>query len=695
MYETALKIVNVVEDIHRKKYLLPAIQREFVWESYKIERLFDSLMRDYPISSFLFWSVEKENVKKYQFYEFLREFHARDNKHNPKADVNGEEDILAVLDGQQRLTSIYIALKGSLAEKLPRKRWYNDEAYPQKRLYVNLVKKSKSSDLEYNFKFLSDNEADTNDENNYWFRVGEILNLKEPGDVSNYLTEFVFDEYDKEKRKFANKVLFKLHSIIFLTPSISYYKESSQSLDKVLNIFIRINSGGTILTYSDLLLSIATAQWKHKDAREEINNFVDRINKIGNGFNFNKDFVLKSCLVLNDFSDIAFKVDNFNKSNMLKIEENWENVSDAVKLAVKLIATFGYNRDNLTSNNSIIPIAYYLYKINATNSFVDSSHNIIQKNNIRRWLLLSLVKRVFGGQPDSVLIPIRRLINDNLEDFPVTQIIKQFEGTNKSLLFSDEDIEKLSGYKYGKNFTFSVLSLLYPNLDYRNLFHIDHIYPKSLMSKRSLRQRGYSEEKIEKYINYVNFLGNLQLLEANYNTEKSNTEFEIWLNEIFIDEQNLKDFKIKNFIPNVNLDFDNFIEFFEEREKLIMKEFKRILQLKKKLISDSPDNKILLNSKLVNMNKSLKAPFRFEHNGVIDDFKELINQLKEFNNNYKFGSSGDGEITIQGQNGSVYVRKYRRNLKWRLIYRINSKVYDPIYKFDMKSVIKEITTSDI
>lgn len=293
-YETALKISDIINDVHKGKYLLPAIQREFVWGPYQIERLFDSLMRDYPISSFLFWKVEKDKVNDYEFYEFLRNYHERDNIHNPKANITGEEEITAVLDGQQRLTSLYIALKGTYAYKLPRKRWDNDLAYPKRKLYLNLVKSAEESELEYDFNFLTKIEV-KNDENNYWFPVGKILDLKEPGDVSEYLTEFVFDDYTKEARKLANKTLFKLHNIIHEKGSISYYQEKSQLLDKVLNIFIRINSGGTILSYSDLLLSIATAQWETKDAREEIISFVDQINSIGDGFNFNKDFVLKAC----------------------------------------------------------------------------------------------------------------------------------------------------------------------------------------------------------------------------------------------------------------------------------------------------------------------------------------------------------------------------------------------------------------
>jgi len=577
-YETALKISDVVNSIHKKKYLLPGIQREFVWNTYQIERLFDSIMRNYPISSFLFWQVDKESVNDYEFYEFLREFHERDKRHNSKADVSGEEGITAILDGQQRLTSIYIALKGSFAEKLPRKRWDNDLAYPKKKLYLNLVNKSADSELEYDFNFLTDEEASENDENSYWFRIGDILNLKEPGEVNSYLIRNqIFQNYTPEQAEFANNALFKLHNVIHITPLISYYKEQSQSLDKVLNIFIRINSGGTVLSYSDLLLSIATAQWEEKDAREEIIKFVDEINDIGGGFNFNKDFVLKSSLVINEFSDFAFKVDNFNKANMLKIEQNWDALTSAIRIAVKLVSSFGYNRETLTSNNAIIPIAYYLYKIGASESYPTSTRNLADKEKIKKWLILSLVKRAFSGQPDNVLRPIRKIILENHDNFPTELIIDKFKGTTKSLLFSTEDIENLTHYKYGQGFTFSILSLLYPQLDYSNQFHIDHIFPKSLFTKAKLRKRGISEEDIETFYDWFNYIGNLQLIGAIPNIEKKDIEFKIWLNKIYPDQRNQDQFKEVHYIPNVELDFENFIEFFEEREKLLIAEFSKIL----------------------------------------------------------------------------------------------------------------------
>ncbi|MCK5296551.1 MAG: DUF262 domain-containing protein, partial [Alphaproteobacteria bacterium] len=413
-YETALKIVDIVDGIN-KKYLLPAIQRELVWKPEQIEMLFDSLMRDYPIGSFLFWSVENKRVKDFKFYEFIREYHEKTNKHNAKANINGRQNITAILDGQQRLTSLFIGLKGSYSYKTYRMRADNPRAYTERKLYINLVREAKdNSGKKYNFQFLTEDEANIKDTDNYWFCVGEILNFKEYSDITNYLiANITYNDdynYNKQQGLLSNRILSRLYEVVHVKGIISYYQEKSQELDKVLNIFIRINSGGTELSYSDLLLSIATAQWKEKDARAEIIKITDEINDIGDGFNFSKDFILKSCLVLNDFKNIAFKVDNFNNKNMAKIEKNWDSITSSIRQAVQLVSSFGYNKQTLKSNNAVIPIAYFLYNNELTDSFVSSTKNAKDRKNIKRWLDLSLIKRVFGGQSDNILKKIRKII---------------------------------------------------------------------------------------------------------------------------------------------------------------------------------------------------------------------------------------------------------------------------------------------
>lgn len=573
-----ISIKTAVTNIDKKQYLLPAIQREFVWSTEQIETLFDSIMRGYPISSFLFWEVNQDNIPKYQFYEFVRNYHERDNRHNEKANLAGEKSVTAILDGQQRLTSLYIGLKGSYSYKMPRMRWDNDAAFPKRKLCLNLLCKPENADLEYDFQFLTDDEIAQKDVDSFWFVVGDILLFTKPGDVNNYLIKNgILKISDEDKALFANNSLYQLYTVVN-EPSINFFLEESDTLDKVLNIFIRVNSGGTQLSYSDLLLSIASAQWKNKDAREEITKFVDEINKLGDGFNIDKDFVLKSCLVLSDFKDIAFKVDNFNQQNMLKIEDNWDSIKDAIKISYNLLTSFGYNRDSLTSNNAIIPIAYYIKKIGNPQNFYIA--NIYDKDRelIFKWLITGLLKRVFSGQPDNVLRPIREVIKNSNGRFPLNEIIEKQKGTSKSFIFNDDEIENLFCYQYGNAFTYSILAMLYPSLNFRGKFHEDHIFPKSLFTEKKLIKLGVPEEHIQFYLDNYNYIANLQLLEGIPNQEKSKRMFAEWIMEAFPNKTNREAYMERNYIPNCSLEITNFKEFIMKRTELITKAIKNMLK---------------------------------------------------------------------------------------------------------------------
>ena len=528
-FQTPLPIADVIENINRKHYLLPAIQREFVWtrnNGEQILRLFDSLMREYPIGSFLFWKVEKDRIKDFQFYEFVRDYSEMDSTHNPKADVKGQEGVTCVLDGQQRLTALFIGLKGTYSYKIPWKRWDNPEAFPPRKLHLNLLARAIDQDLLYDFRLLTAEEAAHNDENTFWFEVGRILDFKELYQVNDFLIEQGLSQKPVEAFKFANQTLFKLFDVTHKGRIINYYLETSQELDKVLQIFIRVNSGGTQLSYSDILLSIATAQWKTRDARQEITTFVDEINRIGEGFDFDKDFVLKSSLVLSDITDIAFKVDNFNVTNTKAIEDKWDHISRAIRLSVELVSSFGYNSDTLTSANAMIPIAYHIMKLGNPAGFVLADRYRADRDKIRFWLMTSLLKRAFGGTPDTVLRPIREIIQkEGAGSYPLVTIIDRFKGTNKSITFTNEDVQNLLRSRYGDPYTFSILALLYPTFDFRNRFHQDHIFPRKFFRKSEMRKRGIPEDRWGQYQDNQDLIGNLQLLEWLPNEEKSSEDF--------------------------------------------------------------------------------------------------------------------------------------------------------------------------
>lgn len=580
-YQTALTIASVMNDIQSRKYLLPSIQREFVWSQGQIETLFDSLMRGYPINSFLFWEVPEEKINSFRFYEFLRDYHQKDSRHNPVADTNGLHGLTAILDGQQRLTSIYIGLKGTYASKLLYYRWNNPKAYPKKKLYLNLLSESGDEDNLYQFKFLTDSEVEqaNNSGNAFWFRVGEVLNFRDLSDAADFILDNkALENASREQLKTANRILAQLYHVIHKEGTISPYIEKSDNLEKVLNIFIRVNSGGTPLSYSDLLLSFATAQWDMLDAREEINGLVDELNHIGREFAVTKDIVLKSCLVLCDIPNIRFRVENFNRENMLKIENRWEDIKKALHLTLELVASFGFNRDNVSANNALIPIAYYLFQIGNPDNFVNAGKYEKDRQAIKRWFIRALLLHVFGASPDGLLSALRDIIRREYENgFPLDSIVSHFVGTYRDHTFTEDSVSNLLNSKYSSGDTLIILSLLYPWVDLRNNFHVDHIHPKSKFTTWQYGKMGLNEDQAYMYSERVNSLANLQLLDSLPNIEKSNMPFKQWMDENYSDPEKRKAYMEKHFIPDVDFDFSNFIEFFKQREQLIFDKLRGIL----------------------------------------------------------------------------------------------------------------------
>ena len=263
---------------------------------------------------------------------------------------------------------------------------------------------------------------------------------------------------------------------------------------------------------------------------------------------------------------------------MLKIEKKWDYISDSLRLAVLLIASFGFNYRTLVSNYAVIPIAYYLLRKGVPSNFVQSSNYEDDRRTIKRWLIIALLKQIFGGQPDNVLRPIRSVIQDNTGKFPLEEIKDNLKGTPKSMKVDEEEIKNLLSLKYGQRYTFLVLSLLYPTLDYRNQFHQDHISPKSFFSSsKKLTNKGIAQESHEFYLENYNYIGNIQLLEGIPNQEKLNMDFKKWFEKANPDDQSKREYRAKHYIPDVELSFGNFEEFFNKREELILKKLKEIL----------------------------------------------------------------------------------------------------------------------
>lgn len=572
-------IKNLIKKIDNNEYVLPALQREFVWKPEQIERLFDSIMKGYPIGSFLFWNVQNENINKYEFYNILKEYHQRDARHNTKINISHKDSVTAILDGQQRITSIYIALKGTYSYKIKGAWKNNDNAYPSRQLYLNIVSPNldTNKDVQFDFRFLTNEEAEDFTEDTLWYPVSDILQF-EVGEMFTVIARYQelyrknFPNESVEKTSYIMNSLGTLHQMME-KDILAYYEENSQEIDKVLDIFIRMNSGGTTLTYSDLLLSLATAKWQNLNAREEIYSLVDELNMIGNGFNFNKDNILKAALVLTDKKNIKFRVSNFDKQTTNLIETNWEKTKKAISLAVNLLSNFGFNGDTLIANSVIIPVVYYLYKIDCPNNYLEADRYLNDRNKIKYFVQISLLKRIFGGTPDSILLKMRENMQDLSEGFPLSKLLK-VRDTNKSLILTDEDIDYLLDTKIGK-YSFTLLSVIFPAIDLKNKFHQDHIFPSSkYKNKKNLREIGYSEEEITFIVEHIDTIVNLQLLEGIPNTEKNNKYFDDWVLKRYNSNEELDYYLNRNLLNKVYKK-NEFIQMYTDRKEELRK---RLLQ---------------------------------------------------------------------------------------------------------------------
>ncbi|QAV69229.1 DUF262 domain-containing protein [Salinibacterium sp. UTAS2018] len=569
-FQTPRSIEEMLTAIHKRDYLMPAIQREFVWGTGQIVQLFDSLMRGYPVGSFLLWDVQPETAQSYTFYEFLTNFHERDNPYADKATVVSGRGTTAVLDGQQRLTSLNIALYGSYAEKKKYAWWNSTDAFPVKRLYLNLAEDPADEELglKYDLRFLSDKEAVAkNGEEGMWFRVGAVLDLANSGPaiMKELSARRIVDQASAFQR------LYDLYEAVRVLKPMNYFLVTDQDPDKVLEIFVRINSGGTTLSYSDLLLSMATNQWKELDAREEVRSLVSEMNSnAGRQFSFSKDVVLKTALTVAGV-DVRFKVANFTQANMSKVEAAWPEIEGALLRAATLLQQYGFNERNLTANSVIIPIAHYLHLRGAGDSYLDSTADAADRLALQGWVTRSLIKRgIWGSGLDSTLMRIRdALIANASGSFPVAEIEAAMASVGKGLAFDASEIDELLNLKYAGQRTFAVLSVLYPGLDLGKKFHEDHIFPKSRFTKKKLRAAGIPETQIDDYIAAFDLLPNLQLLAGTANIEKQDALPEDWVAAAFPNEVRRKTYLDENDLDGLPLDLSDFLTFFEQRKSRV------------------------------------------------------------------------------------------------------------------------------
>ncbi|MFP6158243.1 DUF1524 domain-containing protein [Helicobacter pylori] len=412
---------------------------------------------------------------------------------------------------------------------------------------MNLKHQPNMDNPEDNYQFEFHAKKPENDEKHWWFKVGDILELESVWDYD-------VQEHDLKGDKL--KLLDKLNKAFCTEKLISYFEETEKNLNKVLNIFIRVNSGGVKLSYSDLLMSILTASFS-SDIREKMKELVDALKE--KGFpNVGQDQVLKTCLLLIG-KDTTFELKNFNKNNIKEIEENWEKITDSIYNAAKLLENFGY-AGYLGSAYILSSLAYFYF----LNPKMDKN----DEEQALKFVRNAQITSYFTPSTDTKLSAIAHSIKES----------RTFEAFNHNLAkhqtsplkITNDVIEDIVCSSSDAR-VFPVLQILYPNLNYKTTtFHIDHIYPKSKFKKEN--------KKLDKDF-CENHLYNLQLLEGQENSAKKDKDPEVWLKEEYKDNQQaIEEYKKRNYIdPNLKLEWENIKEFREKREEAIITKLKEVL----------------------------------------------------------------------------------------------------------------------
>ena len=142
---------------------------------------------------------------------------------------------------------------------------------------------------------------------------------------NNELTERKWNKY--------SKVLGDLFFKVYNDTVISYFELEQTSLTDIVDIFIRVNNGGTNLTKTEMLMSVVSSVWR--DGRSKIDTFLKKINNNGQ-FDFDVDFIMRASLFIMD-KDVLVTQENVLESAS-EIENEWESIKSSIIQAVNVIA---------------------------------------------------------------------------------------------------------------------------------------------------------------------------------------------------------------------------------------------------------------------------------------------------------------------------------------------------------------------
>lgn len=494
-------LFSLIEDIDNKRLFLPHIQRPFVWTEDQMRRLFDSLMRKYPIQTVLFWRT-KDFIKAREFMTCIDRDTDLHLLYNDAKSAAGVEKVF-VLDGQQRLQTLYALFNGEIA---------NDDGH-KREAYVDLTAGDtpNADGLIYDVKFSSQPLPLPQ------YRLRNLMN-KDAGKNAEEIAEHANEELDQalqeteaERKERQKRVRRNCAQIRALLKEEQYFwvqqldgVADSYPYKTILDIFVRVNSGGTKLDAGDLMFAAMKEGWA--DIEENVEEIA---NLLGDGkLDFDKSFVLK-CLVLAHGRDAELTPEKFSgdegKQLLTEIEAHWpkaeaafQQLRDFIEHELRL-----FSPSVVRSYGSFIPLFDYLYH--------HPQPNHENRTRMRAYYYKAQLFNWFARSTDGTLNALHRIIAKAPdEDFPLTTITAHF-ATRAAVTLSQHHLEQarlrtiLLNILYVETFGTSPFNVRYKG----NEPHADHIYPRSSLST-----------KLKLPASEINDIGNFRLIGATDNIRK-------------------------------------------------------------------------------------------------------------------------------------------------------------------------------
>lgn len=376
---------TLLNDIENKEIVLPEFQREFTWNRKQTLELIDSLLKEYPIGSFLLWKTKDIPAL----------------KNMPDLVPDGRLQVL--LDGQQRLTALYLLIKG----KIPP--YYSEKdiqsAKDPRNLYFNLETK----ELGYYKKLSMEN-------NPRWVKVNNCFSSGKV-DVKDVASEIAEPEDRFEVYDQLNGNLDDLISIKEKPPSLIHVKDDA-TLQHALIVFDRVNSNGTPLGEADIALAHMCSHWQ--DTRRVFKSKLKQLED--HGFSFDLTFLIRAMnAVIN--SRAEYKILHDNTKEQLK--SGWKALDGLLDYLINVLRdrAFIYSSDDLRTTNVLIPVIGYL----AQNDLKFQDDRNLRK--LLYWMYAALYQSRYSGSVDQKLESDLKCLNSEtpLEDLIAT--LKEDEGS--------------------------------------------------------------------------------------------------------------------------------------------------------------------------------------------------------------------------------------------------------------------------